>query len=93
MSTRTSVVHKRLKHDVFIGRPSKWGNPFVIGRHGDRDAVIERYRKWILSNPLRLADLHELTGRKLGCYCTPLACHGDVLAELADMPNRDLFYP
>lgn len=32
---------------VYVGRPTKWGNPFVIGRDGDRDEVIERYRGWL----------------------------------------------
>jgi hypothetical protein len=28
------------------------------------------------------ADLHELKDKRLGCYCKPLACHGDVYVEL-----------
>jgi len=32
---------------VYIGRPSKWGNPFVIGRDGSRADVIAKYRTWI----------------------------------------------
>lgn len=77
------VVHcKRDAFDVYIGRPSKWGNPFVIGRDGNRDAVIEKYRKWVLSQPDLLRDLPELRGKVLGCWCKPKACHGDVLVEL-----------
>jgi hypothetical protein len=70
--------------DVFIGRPSKWGNPFVIGRDGDRAEVVARYRRWIADQPELLAALPELRGRRLVCFCAPLPCHGDVLAELAD---------
>lgn len=77
------VVHcKRDRFDVYIGRPSKWGNPFVIGRDGDRDDVIRKYKEWILSQPELLRDLHELEGKVLGCWCSPEKCHGDVLSEL-----------
>ena len=79
------VVHKsKQPFDVYIGRPSKWGNPFEIGRDGTRAEVIEKYRQWILGQPELLADLHELKGKTLGCWCSPLPCHGDVLVELID---------
>lgn len=79
------VVHcKREPFDVYIGRPSKWGNPFEIGRNGTRLEVIARYEEWIGSQPDLLAALPELAGRTLGCWCAPRACHGDVLARLAD---------
>jgi len=82
---RTRVVHcKKELYDVYIGRPSKWGNTFAIGRDGDRTTVIEKYREWILQQPTLLAQLFELKGKTLGCWCRPAACHGDVLAELAD---------
>lgn len=81
----TTVVHcKRAAHDVYIGRPSKWGNPFVIGKDGDRETVLRKYREWIRTQPDLLAALPELKGKTLGCWCKPRACHGDVLAELAD---------
>lgn len=81
----TRVVHwKKEKHDVYIGRPSKWGNPFVIGRDGNRQEVIAKYKTWIQTRPALLADIPQLKGKVLGCYCKPYACHGDVLAELAD---------
>ncbi len=79
------VVHcKREPYDVYIGRPSKWGNPFEIGRDGTRAEVIEKYRAWIRTQPRLLAALGELKGKTLGCWCHPKPCHGDVLAELAD---------
>jgi len=82
---RTTVVHCKLdEYDVYIGRPSKWGNPFVVGRDGDRETVIQKYRAWIMEQDELLVDLHELRGKRLGCWCAPQACHGDVLAELAD---------
>jgi hypothetical protein len=78
------VVRKTAEHDVYIGRPSKWGNPFVIGRDGSRDEVIAKYRTWIMQQPQLLAALPELRGKTLACWCSPLACHGDVLAQLAN---------
>jgi len=77
------VVHcKKHKYDVYIGRPSKWGNPFTIGRDGTRDEVIAQYRKWILLQPHLIASLSELVGKVLGCWCAPNACHGHVLIDL-----------
>lgn len=69
---------------VYIGRPSKWGNPFVIGRDGSRADVIAKYRAWIVAQPALMNALDELRGRDLVCWCAPLACHGDVLIELAN---------
>mgnify|MGYP001579824373 CR=1 FL=1 len=92
MSTR--VVHcRREKYDVYIGRAvprfgmkaAKWGNPFrVSALDGSRQEVIAKYRKWFMMQPQLLTTLSELRGRVLGCWCKPLPCHGDVLAELAD---------
>jgi hypothetical protein len=83
---RTTVVNKKVDkdYDVYIGRPSKWGNPFKMKTEGDRNLVIGEYRKWILTQSRLLRDLHELKGKRIACFCKPLACHGDVLAELAD---------
>jgi Domain of unknown function (DUF4326) len=80
------VVHcKREAYDVYIGRPSKWGNPFVLGKDGTREQVIAKYRCWLLTQPALMAALPELRGKTLGCWCAPHACHGDVLVELANL--------
>jgi hypothetical protein len=71
---------------VYIGRPGKWGNPFVIGRDGSRAEVIAKYRAWLASQPELLDALDELRGKDLVCWCAPQACHGDVLIELANWP-------
>lgn len=85
------VVHcKRDSHDVYIGRPSKWGNPFVVGRDGTREQCIAKYRVWLLNQPALVAALPELRGKVLGCWCAPKSCHGDVLVELSDAPPGDL---
>ena len=81
----SKVVNLRSeRYDVYIGRGSKWGNRFVIGRDGSRDDVISKYREWILKNHEVLSCLCELKDKVLGCYCKPLACHGDVLVELVE---------
>ena len=81
----TLVVHwKRSRYDVYIGRPSKWGNPFSIGKDGTREDVVQKYEEWIQTQPHLLKDLSELRGKILGCWCAPLACHGDVLVRLAN---------
>ena len=82
---KCKVVNLRKeKYDVYIGRGSKWGNKFVIGKDGDRAEVIKKYREWILDNKELLSSLHELKGKVLGCFCKPKACHGDVLVELVN---------
>lgn len=70
---------------VYIGRTTKWGNPFKIGVDGDRSWVIKLYRDYLLSNPqLITAVKNELRGKDLICHCSPEACHGDVLLEVAN---------
>ncbi len=81
----TRVVNKNRKcFDVYIGRGSPWGNPFVIGEHGTREEVIAKYRTWIQTQPALMKALPRLKGKTLGCFCAPLPCHGDVLVELIE---------
>ncbi len=86
MNDKTTVVNvRKSRYDVYIGRPSKWGNPFRIGPDGTRSQVIEKYRRY--AQKFTEAELKELKGKRIGCYCHPLPCHGDVLAQLADGIN------
>ena len=66
---------------IYVGRPSKFGNPYEIGRDGSREEVIQKYEAWLLSadNGLRIDDLRSLRGKDLVCWCAPLACHAEVL--------------
>lgn len=85
MESLPRVVHcKKEKYDIYIGRPGKWGNPFVMGENATREEVIDMYRDWINKQPELLASLPDLKGKVLGCWCAPLPCHGDVLLELAN---------
>ncbi len=79
------VVHcKKEKYNIYIGRPSKWGNSFTIGKDGNREEVIQKYIAWLENQPELLASIHELKGKILGCWCSPNACHGDILAEIVN---------
>mgnify|MGYP003424329969 CR=1 FL=1 len=80
------VLNKRSSQDgVYIGRPSKFGNRFVIGQHGSRADVIAKYEAWLMSQPALVeAAKRELRGKNLVCWCAPLACHGDVLLRIAN---------
>ncbi len=68
---------------VYVGRGSKWGNPFRIGADGDRATVIAKYERWLRDQHHLLRALDELRGRDLICFCAPLACHGDLLLWVA----------
>lgn len=89
---KTTVIHvksigwkERKAPDVVrIDRLTKWGNPFKIGKDGTREEVIEKYRAYIQTRPDLLAAIPSLKGKRLMCWCAPLACHGDILAELAN---------
>ncbi len=79
------VVHcKKEPYDVYIGRPSKWGNDYIIGRDGTREECIRKFRIALERSPEKLQALSELRGKTLGCWCAPLPCHGDVLMEMAN---------
>lgn len=89
----TRVVNKRHKqYDVYIGRPSIWGNPFSHAPNtlaeyqvSTRAEAIEKFREWFLSQPELVAKAkRELKGKILGCWCKPMPCHGDVIAEIID---------
>ena len=62
------VGRKPAPDRVYVGRPSKWGNPFEIGRDGTPDEVIAKYRAWIVRQPALMAALGELRGKNLVCF-------------------------
>lgn len=82
------VVNVRFEEcEVYVGRPSEWGNKFKIGRDGNREEVIHKYemdlRKRLEGDEGLRQRLRALRGKKLGCWCAPLPCHADVLEALA----------
>ena len=78
--------------DIYIGRAtyqggwklptSKWANPYRLADPSDRARVLAEYEAYVRSKPELLAALPELRGKRLGCWCAPLPCHGDVLVRL-----------
>lgn len=79
----TCVVNrKKQPFDVYIGRGSRWGNPFEIGRDGSREEVCAKYLQHLLHSPELLAALSSLKGKRLGCYCSPRLCHGDIIIHV-----------
>jgi hypothetical protein len=88
------VVHCRRSHyDVLIDRSTKWGNPFTHLRDrptlasflvSTRDEAIAAYETWLPTQAHLVDALPELRDKVLGCWCRPLACHGDVLIKLAN---------
>lgn len=88
-----SVLNKKFEGvpagAVYIGRGSKWGNPYVIGREGDRATVIAKFERYLRSRADLLRALDELRGKDLVCFCAPLACHGDLLRQLSNATREE----
>lgn len=78
--------HKTAPADaVYIGRGSPFGNPFIIGKDGDRDKVCDLYMDWAESQPEFIQYIkRELRGKDLICFCKPQRCHGDFLIMVAN---------
>lgn len=91
MTTRVVNQYEE-PYEVYIGRPSVWGNPYSFhsgtlakNQVADRNAAIIAFRGYAKA---RLEDepdwLEPLCDKVLGCFCKPQACHGDVIVELLD---------
>lgn len=90
-TTRPKVWNKRdpncPKEAIYVGRPTKWGNPFTVAEYG-RGKALELYKNWIKSKlPLSPSDVKELKGKDLVCWCKPRPCHADVLLEIINDPS------
>ena len=90
MEFQPEVLNKRFHKinpdtDVFIGRPTIWGNPYPISKVNSREKVIAKYREYLEQHPevVAQAKIH-LKGKNLVCFCAPLPCHGHVLIEVAN---------
>lgn len=82
------------KDDVYVGRPTKWGNPYSHSENTraqykteTRREAVEKYFDYLLSRPDLLADIDELHGKNLVCWCAPKLCHADVLLRFANDLN------
>lgn len=78
----------------YVGRPTALGNPFLLGRDGNREEVIDEYSEWLnvmLQDPdseqsrelgKLMASAREHEELTLVCWCAPAACHADVVREV-----------
>lgn len=84
-----TVVNKyKEDYDIYIGRGSPWGNPYKIGEDGTREEVIEKYRLYlweqVKSGKITKEQLIALQSKRLGCFCKPQACHGDIIIKAVE---------
>lgn len=83
---RAGVVF--VKKERFPKTASPFCNPFKVGKDGTREEVIAKFRAYMEArlngDPTLVEQLLELEGKRLGCWCKPEACHGDVLLELIE---------
>ena len=72
---------------IYVGRPSKWGNPFYLRKEADRARILGQYRAWLLGQPALVDEAkRELAGADLVCWCAPKPCHADILLAVANGP-------
>ena len=88
-------------YDIYIGRGSKWGNPFTTNKDKETlaseivetsEEAISKYKEYVLNTPDLMQSLDELEGKTLGCFCKPKPCHGDVLLELLSQKKLKGFF-
>lgn len=94
MATRYRVAQPRVHnkyHDsagtdaVYVGRGSVFGNPFIVGKDGDRDEVCDKYEDMLANSPELVRRIKkELKGKDLVCFCAPRRCHADSLLRIAN---------
>jgi hypothetical protein len=77
---------KMPENTVYVGRPTKWGNPIKINKEIDREKAVVMYATIYALQPSLIRDAkEELKGKNLACFC-PIdqPCHADILLELAN---------
>lgn len=85
------VINRHYDKDpnaIYIGRPSKWGNPFKITPMITRDQACDAFAYWFdhsLEGQKLQQHLPELKGKNLSCFCAPMRCHGDFLMARANI--------
>lgn len=78
--------HKNAPIDaIYVGRGTPFGNPFVIGKDGDRNEVCDKFEEMIHKNEnLKKLVKEKLKGKNLVCFCSPKRCHADTLLKIAN---------
>ena len=104
MTNPTRIQRKRTKgwkmpeNTVYVGRGSRWGNPYVVGKDGTAQDCIEKYKNLMLPythkdgslekfyvSSANLEDIKTLRGKNLACWCAlNKPCHADFLLEIAN---------
>ena len=75
-------VGQHVDNAVYVGRPSKFGNPFSMSNEIYRDIAIENFREYFYRSPeLQKAAVEELTGKHLICWCSPKDCHATIIRD------------
>ena len=79
---------------IYVGRPSKWGNPMTVkelkilfprdSSAGLHQRAVDWYKRYLPIDVRLYEQLDELRGKDLVCWCAPLPCHADVLIEMAN---------
>lgn len=69
---------------IYVGRPSRWGNPWKVQSNCSREEAIRRYEASLTPEFIETTR-RELRGKNLACWC-PLdgPCHADVLLRIAN---------
>ncbi len=89
----TKVVHcKKEPYDIYIGRPSIFGNPFsnkdnTLAKYkvDTVEEAVAKYKEWVVTQPEIMELIPTLKGKVLGCWCNDLTkCHGSILIKLAE---------
>lgn len=84
MDKESVIVNIKNSHyDVYIGRGSRWGNPFVISDMQPKSVVLQKYINYFWNSGL-IEHIQELEGKVLGCHCKPGSCHGDFLVTVVN---------
>lgn len=98
MNTKVVNIYKD-EYDVYIGRKGKnqdgyFGNPFPLKQGEERGSTLSKYKDYFykrLENDLEFKEkILSLKGKKLGCFCKPNPCHGDIIKEYLDNMNSIL---
>jgi hypothetical protein len=87
-------VHcKKEPYDVYIGRPSKFGNPFPLPPKATEEERIEcavKFEEWFRKQPDLIKFAKEtLKGKTLGCWCAPKLCHGDIIIKIMNESTEE----
>ena len=79
------LIRDNVPGAVRVDRQTRWGNPFVLGKDGDRDAVCDRFEVYAEQRLTHQPDwLDDLRGKDVACHCAPKRCHGETLIRLAN---------